>query len=369
MSRWIALATVVGIELAVGPVSAGKKVAPAPIPPPAPPITDPLSSAVERLALTSMSGVHRVGDFYRGAGDKNTHLDFFVPLQTGLCYLVAGQAGPGIGQLFLYMWDPTNKRVADNKPKMPMVTMPYCPTMPGMFHIQAKVGAGMGEYRVGVYQAGYAPPPPVAVRPTPPPVQVAVQAPPPQVKVMVKAPVVAVAPAYRPPPPIYQQPAYQPPPAYEPPAYDPSAYDPPPEYPPATPPSGFSFSGSSTTTHSSSSSSSTTRTSPGSGARGPDGCDGDWSLGEMAMVNSRNAPGVECNNANAPTNCPTGMFIKLHSQNKCVCVAHCSDYMGRPTEGAACTQDGAWVCDHFQSLSSRNHSTFCAPAAWNLCKR
>jgi hypothetical protein len=125
-----------------------------------------------------------------------------------------------------------------------------------------------------------------------------------------------------------------------------------------------------TTTTTTTSSSSSSRSGGGSAKyRGPDGCDGDWQLGRNAVVNSGNPPGVECNSYNAPTNCPTGMYIQMRSQRKCYCVARCDEYNTRPAEGQACTPDGSWVCNHYGSLSTTNHSVFCAPASWNLCRK
>jgi hypothetical protein len=122
-------------------------------------------------------------------------------------------------------------------------------------------------------------------------------------------------------------------------------------------------------THTSSSSSSDEGGGGGEAAAPAGGCNGDFDLGQQAVVNSRNPPGIACNNFNAPTNCPTGMYIRFLHQRSCYCVAHCDDYTNNPQPGQACTADGSWVCDHWQSRSTNNHSTFCAPAEWNLCRR
>jgi hypothetical protein len=141
--------------------------------------------------------------------------------------------------------------------------------------------------------------------------------------------------------------------------------------PPAQPTFSFSVTHSSSSSSSSNNSSNSDSPTPAARSRyqGEDGCDGDWQLGENAVINSRNPPGIECNSYSAPTNCPTGLYIQMRSQRKCYCVARCSDYNTNPAEGQACTADGSFVCDHYGSLSTTNHAVFCAPAAWNLCRK
>jgi hypothetical protein len=397
-SQWMVTAAMIA---ATATAAMAKKPPPVMVPaaPPAPvekPPADALEAEVQRIATSSSPGARRVGEFMRGAGDKNSHMDWFVPLEAGTCYYFVGVGGAGIEFLSLYLWDPQNKRITENRAKSPQVTLAACTTFPGPHHVQAKVGKGMGEYRVAIYRAGASggPPPPapvaVAVAPPPPP-------PPPPAPVRTAAP---PPPPPPPPAPVYRAAAPPPPPppapVYHAPPPPPPAYHAPPPPPPSHQPApstgdtlsttttkaaglaggfknalgGFSMSSSSTTTHTTSTSTSTSTGGGGSSRyKGQDGCDGDWHLGQNAMVNSRNPPGIECNNPNAPTNCPTGMYISLRSQGKCYCIARCSEYNSQPAEGAACTADGSWVCNHYQSLSTTNHSVFCAPAAWHLCTK
>lgn len=387
-SQWMVVAAMM-VATATGTMA--KKPPPVMVPP-APaerPPSDALEAEVQRIATSSSPGARRVGDFLRGAGDKNSHMDWFVPLEAGTCYFIVGVAGPGIEFLSLYLWDPQNKRITENRAKSPQATMAACTTFPGPHHVQGKVGKGMGEYRVAVYRTG------ASGVPAPAPVAVAVAAPPPPPPPATYRPSPPPPPppaAYRPPPPPPPAPVYHAPPP--PPA---QVYHAPPPPPPSAAPApsaadtigstttkaagiaggfksalgGFSMSSSSTTTHTTSTSTSTSSGGGGGSSRyrGQDGCDGDWHLGQTPMVNSRNPPGIECNNPNAPTNCPTGMYISLRSQGKCYCVARCSEYNSQPAEGAACTADGSFVCNHYQSLSTTNHSVFCAPAAWHLCTK
>jgi hypothetical protein len=123
------------------------------------------------------------------------------------------------------------------------------------------------------------------------------------------------------------------------------------------------ISGSRTTTHTTT----TTHTSSDD-PPAPGRCDDDFELGSMAVVNSRNDIGIKCNDYYAPTNCPTGFFVRLHKPRECVCVARCEEMVSRPAPGQSCTKDGTWTCNHYGARNG-NHATFCAPVAWNLCAK
>lgn len=63
-----------------------------------------------------------------------------------------GASGSGVAALSLYVWDPANKRVADEKGGTTAPVLRYCPQVGGPFHVQGKVARGVGEYRVAVYE-------------------------------------------------------------------------------------------------------------------------------------------------------------------------------------------------------------------------
>ena len=110
---------------------------------------DAITAMIEQSAL---AGTRRVGDFFRGAGKEDEHGDFTVSLEAAHCYSFYGAAGSGVTALSLYLWDPSDKRVADEKSGTPAPVLRYCPQVGGPFHVQGKVAKGAGEYRVAVYE-------------------------------------------------------------------------------------------------------------------------------------------------------------------------------------------------------------------------
>jgi hypothetical protein len=120
-------------------------------PPAATPGTDALNTHIDGLAQSLAPRAHRVGDFFAGFGGKGARSDWYVPLEAGQCYTFLAAGGAGVQFLSQFLWDPTGKRVSDNKSKTPESVMGFCPGMPGPYHLQAKVEKGGGEYHVGVF--------------------------------------------------------------------------------------------------------------------------------------------------------------------------------------------------------------------------
>lgn len=125
------------------------------MPPPPPPEPEPtpeprvdLDARVARLAATSAAGAERVGNFYEGSSDKT---DWYVALEKGTCYWLVGAGDDDVDELYLYLWSPGNQRLGESKSESSEVTLGHCPTASGMHHFQAKVSAGSGRYKVGVY--------------------------------------------------------------------------------------------------------------------------------------------------------------------------------------------------------------------------
>lgn len=118
----------------------------------APPATDPLSAQVDTLAASRFGGAFRIGDHYRGmAMEEDGRTDWYVTLDMGRCYNFVGAGGPGVRALSLYLWFPTGKRATQDRAPQPISSLTFCAPMPGLYHLQAKVSDGRGEYRVGVY--------------------------------------------------------------------------------------------------------------------------------------------------------------------------------------------------------------------------
>ncbi len=60
---------------------------------------------------------------------------------------------PGkVKKLSLYIWDPSNKRITENKADSNIATVGHCAKDTGMFKFQAKVHSGSGAYKVGVFE-------------------------------------------------------------------------------------------------------------------------------------------------------------------------------------------------------------------------
>jgi hypothetical protein len=118
---------------------------------PAAPGTDALNAHIEGQAGSLAPGARRVGDFFAGFGDKGAKNDWYLPLEAGHCYTFIAAGGAGVQFLSQYLWDPTGKRVSDNKSKSAESVMGFCAGIPGPYHLQAKVEKGGGEFHVGVF--------------------------------------------------------------------------------------------------------------------------------------------------------------------------------------------------------------------------
>jgi hypothetical protein len=120
---------------------------PAPPTGPTAPAQD-LGAQCDAEAKASAPGAERVGDHFSGNADET---DWYTALEVGKCYWFIGVGGEGVNELWLYLWDPADKRITANKAESNKVTVGHCPEKAGMFHFQAKIGSGSGEYKVGVY--------------------------------------------------------------------------------------------------------------------------------------------------------------------------------------------------------------------------
>jgi hypothetical protein len=129
------------------PAPAPQPEGPAPKPqPPAKPAD--LEGAITARAKTEAQGAKQLGDFFTGSADKT---DWYTALEKGKCYWFIGEGGEAISELHLYLWDPNDNRVTANKSATNRVNVGHCPTVSGMFHFQAKVQAGAGTYKVGIF--------------------------------------------------------------------------------------------------------------------------------------------------------------------------------------------------------------------------
>ncbi len=112
---------------------------------------DALAAHVDNQAATLAPGSRRVGELFAGMADKGRKNDWFGPLDGGRCYTFIAAGGAGVLFLSQFLWDPSGRRVSDNKSKSAESVMGFCTAMPGPYHLQAKIERGAGEFRVGVY--------------------------------------------------------------------------------------------------------------------------------------------------------------------------------------------------------------------------
>jgi len=114
-----------------------------------------LAAIIEKQAKAAAPGALRVGDFMDAKADRIGHADeaeWSTSLQVGKCYWFIAAGAPGdIKRLSLYLWGPDNKRITETKPSGPNAMIGHCPTVPGMFKVQAKVAQGNGDMKLGIY--------------------------------------------------------------------------------------------------------------------------------------------------------------------------------------------------------------------------
>lgn len=107
-----------------------------------------LGEIIAKLAESAAPGAERIGELFEGEADKT---DWYVQLETGKCYWLIGAGEDTVKELYLYLWDPKDKRITANKAENGRVTVGHCAEIGGMYHFQAKVNSGEGKYKIGVY--------------------------------------------------------------------------------------------------------------------------------------------------------------------------------------------------------------------------
>jgi hypothetical protein len=119
-------------------------------PPPPEPKLD-LAATIEKQAASAAPGATRVGEFFSGSTEIS---DWTTQIEPGKCYWIIGAGEPGkVKRLYLYLWDAQNKRVTESKGTSEQAMLGYCAkgSEAGMFKFEAKVDAGKGNYKVGIY--------------------------------------------------------------------------------------------------------------------------------------------------------------------------------------------------------------------------
>jgi hypothetical protein len=116
--------------------------------------TGPVEVTPEQLiakeAGSIAPGAKQVGNFYEGTADETS---WSTTLTKGRCYWFIGAGTPGkTKKLWLYLWDPQNKRVTENRGESSVVNAGHCAKESGMFKFQGKVYSGSGPYKFAVYE-------------------------------------------------------------------------------------------------------------------------------------------------------------------------------------------------------------------------
>ncbi len=105
---------------------------------------------IAKEAQAAAPGAKQVGTYFEGVADETS---WSTSLTKGKCYWFIAAGTPGkTKKLWLYVWDPANKRIADNKGDSNVVTSGHCAKETGMFKFQAKVHSGSGPYKAAVFE-------------------------------------------------------------------------------------------------------------------------------------------------------------------------------------------------------------------------
>ena len=112
-----------------------------------------LESMINQQAESAAPGSVMVNEpLFRGvAYDRGEFQDFRVELSAGNCYVVVGAADETAKVLHLFVWDPNNDKVADDKSKSRQALAQLCPKRTGTYKIQGKVAKGAGHFAIGVF--------------------------------------------------------------------------------------------------------------------------------------------------------------------------------------------------------------------------
>lgn len=108
-----------------------------------------LEAIINKDAAAQAPGATLVGDFYSAANGK---MDWYTTLSRGKCYWFIGAGGDDIDDFYIYLWDPSNKRVGEQKSSGRKATFGHCPKEDGMFHIQVKTDSKSEKFKLGVFQ-------------------------------------------------------------------------------------------------------------------------------------------------------------------------------------------------------------------------
>lgn len=107
-----------------------------------------LEKIINDEAAATAPGAAQLGNFYTGTATKS---DFYVQLEKGTCYWFIGAAQPGVDDYYIYLWDPSNKRIGETKADSNKAQFGHCAEKSAMYHVQVKVDDDEDAVKLGVF--------------------------------------------------------------------------------------------------------------------------------------------------------------------------------------------------------------------------
>jgi len=117
---------------------------------PTPP--DWLVTVVHDQAQQEAPGAKLIGDLYQGvAYREDDRTEYRIALEQGSCYWFSTAGDQQVRELYLNLWDPSDKRVARVKEERPKLMLSHCASTTGMYKFEVKVTEGWGHFEFGLY--------------------------------------------------------------------------------------------------------------------------------------------------------------------------------------------------------------------------
>ena len=90
----------------------------------------------------------------RGRLDQGSKRDHMTVLSAGHCFKIVGTGGPDVQDLDLLLFDPNLVQIQRDVGHDPVPVIgqqsPLCPTLSGVYRLQARMVKGEGEYAIQV---------------------------------------------------------------------------------------------------------------------------------------------------------------------------------------------------------------------------
>ena len=121
--------------------------------PPEPVVEAPKAPDLEKMinddAAAQAPGATQVGKFLAA---QNGKMDWYTSLSAGKCYWFIGAGGDDIDDFYIYLWDPSNTRIGEQKSTGHQATFGHCPKKDGMFKVQVKTDSSSEKFKLGIFE-------------------------------------------------------------------------------------------------------------------------------------------------------------------------------------------------------------------------